>query len=79
MSPLFEWRIESLDGRPVQTASGQILSVDGAISARTVTDAVIVTGPFVANIERFFERSDLLQPLLSALRRQHERGALLAS
>src|SRR5438552_13531213 len=79
MSPLFEWRIESLDGRPVQTASGQTVTVDGPISARTTADAVIVTGPFIANIERFFERPDVLKPLFSALRRQHERGALLAS
>ncbi len=79
MSPLFEWRIESLDGRPVQTASGQTVTVDGPISARTSADAVIVTGPFIANIERFFEKPDLLQPLFSALRRQHARGALLAS
>src|SRR3981189_1785343 len=40
---------------------------------------VIVTGPFIANIERFFERPDVLKPLFAALRRQHERGALLAS
>ena len=78
-APLFEWRIESLDGKPVQTASGQIVHVDGSISARTAADAVIVTGPFIANIERFFERPDVLKPLFSALRRQHERGALLAS
>jgi transcriptional regulator GlxA family with amidase domain len=78
-APLFEWRIESLDGKQVQTASGQIVNVDGPISARTTADAVIVAGPFIANIERFFERPDVLKPLFSALRRQHERGALLAS
>jgi transcriptional regulator GlxA family with amidase domain len=78
-APLFEWRIESLDGKPVQTASGQIVAVDGPISARAIADAVIVTGPFLANMEHFLQRSDLLQPLLLALRRQHERGALLAS
>lgn len=79
MSSLFEWRIESLDGKPVHTASGQIVSVDGPISPRATADAVIVTGPFIADIERFFERPELLRPLFSALRRQHERGALLAS
>ena len=78
-APLFEWRIESLDGKAVRTASGQIVNVDGQIGARTVADAVIVTGPFIANIERFFDRPDLLQPLFAALRRQHARGALLAS
>jgi transcriptional regulator GlxA family with amidase domain len=77
--PLLQWRIESLDGKPVQTASGQIVSVDGPINARTTADAVVVPGPFIANIERFFERNDIVKPLFSALRRQHERGALLAS
>jgi transcriptional regulator GlxA family with amidase domain len=78
-SPFFGWRIESLDGKPVQTASGQIVNVDGAISARAAADAVIVTGPFIADIERFFERSNTLRPLFSALRSQHARGAVLAS
>jgi transcriptional regulator GlxA family with amidase domain len=77
--PPFHWRIESLDGKPVHTASGQIVNVDGPINARATADAVVVTGPFIANIARFFERPDVLQPLFSALRRQHERGALLAS
>jgi transcriptional regulator GlxA family with amidase domain len=79
ISPLFDWRIESLDGRPVRTASGQIVNADGPISSRTTADAVIVAGPFVADIERFFKRPDRLQPLFSALRRQHQRGVLLAS
>ena len=78
-APLFEWRIESLDGKPVHTASGQIVTVDGPISTRTTADAVIVTAPFVANIEHFFDRPAVLQPLFSVLRRQHARGALLAS
>jgi transcriptional regulator GlxA family with amidase domain len=78
-APLFEWRIESFDGKPVHTASGQIVAVDGPINARTTADAVIVTGPFIADIERFFDRPERLQPLFSALRRQHERGAWLAS
>jgi transcriptional regulator GlxA family with amidase domain len=78
-APLLQWRIESPDGKPVETASGQVVQVDGPINVRGIADAVIVTGPFVANIERFFERGDVIKPLLSALRRQHERGALLAS
>jgi transcriptional regulator GlxA family with amidase domain len=77
--PLLQWRIESLDGKPVQTASGQTVQVDGVISARSGADAIIVPGPFVANIERFFERLDILEPLYAALRRQHARGAMLAS
>lgn len=78
-SPLLQWRIESLDSRPVHTASGQVVHVDGRINPRATADAIIVTGPFIANIERFFERTDFLKPLFAALRRQHERGTLLAS
>lgn len=78
-TPLLRWRVESLDGKPVQTASGQVVAVDGPIHARTTADAVIVTGPFIANIERFFDRPETLAPLFAALRRQHQRGALLAS
>jgi transcriptional regulator GlxA family with amidase domain len=78
-TPLFEWRVESLDGKPVRTASGQILNVDGPINARTAADAVIVAGPFVSDIAAFLEHADTLQPLLVGLRRQYERGALLAS
>jgi transcriptional regulator GlxA family with amidase domain len=78
-TPLLQWRVESLDGKPVQTASGQLVTVDGPISASANADAVIVPGPFIANIERFFENPARLKPLFAALRRQHERGALLAS
>jgi transcriptional regulator GlxA family with amidase domain len=77
--PPLQWRVESLNGEPVQTASGLIVSVDGPINARAAADAVIVAGPLVANIERFFERTEVLNPLYAALRRQHERGVLLAS
>ncbi|PDT69796.1 helix-turn-helix domain-containing protein [Bradyrhizobium sp. C9] len=73
------WRVESLDGRPVQTASGQVVGVDGPISARSAADAVVIPGPFVGDIERFFARLETVEPLLTALRRQHERGTLLAS
>ena len=77
---LFDWRVESLDGKPVRTTSGQIVHVDGAINARTAADAVILTAPFVADVERFLdEKHHVLQPLLSGLRRQHERGAILAT
>jgi transcriptional regulator GlxA family with amidase domain len=78
-TPLLQWRIESLDGKSVQTASGQIVQVNGPINPRGIADAVIVTGPFVADIERFLERGDVIGQLKSALRRQYERGALLAS
>jgi transcriptional regulator GlxA family with amidase domain len=77
--PLLKWRIESLDGRDVQSASKQMISVDGPIDARSPADAVIVPGPFVRDVERFLEKTEVVAPLLVALRRQHERGVLLAS
>jgi transcriptional regulator GlxA family with amidase domain len=78
-TPPLQWRIESLDGKQVETASGQIVHVDGPINPRAAADAIIVTGPFVSNLERFFARTDILKPLLAALCSQHARGTLLAS
>ncbi|HET7888175.1 MAG TPA: helix-turn-helix domain-containing protein [Bradyrhizobium sp.] len=74
-----KWRLESLDAKPIRTASGQVINVDGPIGPRSAADAVIVPGPFVTDVERFFARADLMKPLCSALRAQHQRGALLAS
>src|ERR1700712_2522975 len=76
---LLPWRVEALDAKQVQAASGRVVTVDGPIHARTTADAVIVTGPFIANIERFFDQPEILAPLFAALRGQHERGAALAS
>lgn len=78
-SPPLQWRIESIDGRGIRTASGQLIDVDGPISARSSADAVVVPGPFVPDVERFLERKELVTPLIAGLRRQHQRGALLAS
>lgn len=82
--PLFKWRVESPDGKPVRTASGQIIGVDGAIAASLHADAVIVPGPFVGGgARRFVERFEAVKPglqaLFPALRYQHEGGALVAS
>ena len=78
-APLFEWRVESPDGKPVCTASGQIMNVDGPMNPRTAADVVIVAAPFLPDLERLLDRSTVLHPLLPALRRQYERGALLAT
>src|SRR4051812_6373538 len=75
----FDWRVESMDGNPVRTASGQIIAVDGQINSRSSADAIWVTGPFVSDIGLFLNRPALLAPLLDALRRQHERGTLIAT
>jgi transcriptional regulator GlxA family with amidase domain len=76
---MFTWRIESLDGQPVRTASGQITAVDGKIDASKRSDAILVTAPFIANMDSFIARRDLLQALSVALQRQHAAGAIVAS
>jgi transcriptional regulator GlxA family with amidase domain len=58
--------------------------VDGSTSARSAADAIIVLGPFVGRgaasfLEWFDAQQPELKPLLVALHRQHERGALIAS
>lgn len=75
----FRWRVESLDGQPVRTASGQTVEVDGPIDGRSAADAIWVAGPFVSDIAQLLSRPARLAPLLDALRRQHERGTLIAA
>jgi transcriptional regulator GlxA family with amidase domain len=77
--PLFEWRVESHDGKPVRTASGQIMHVDGAINVRSGADALVVPGPFLPDLERFLGRPEVLRPLLPAVRRHYANGAVLAT
>jgi transcriptional regulator GlxA family with amidase domain len=73
------WGVESLDGQPVRAASGRAIAVDGRIDARKRADAIVVTAPFVAAMDRFIARHDQLHALSSALRRQHKAGAVVAT
>jgi transcriptional regulator GlxA family with amidase domain len=73
------WSVESLDGQPVRTASGQTIAVDGRIAPRRRADAIIVTAPFLANMDQFFAHRERLHALSCALRYQHKAGAVLAS
>ncbi|NHV25961.1 GlxA family transcriptional regulator [Burkholderia sp. D-99] len=75
----FRWRIESIDGKPVRTASGQTAPVDGAIDCHSAADAIWLTAPFVADLERLLARPASLAPLFDALRRHHARGTLIAT
>ncbi len=75
----FKWRVESISGQSVTTASGQVVSVDGPINSRAQADAVVVAAPFVGDMPQFFSSARGLAPLLAGLRRQHERGAIVAS
>ncbi|MCY0855063.1 GlxA family transcriptional regulator [Cupriavidus sp. D39] len=78
-SPMFTWRVESLDGGPVKAASGQSISVDGKIDPRKRADAILITAPFFSNMDEFIGRRKQLNALSSALRRQSEAGAVLAA
>lgn len=73
------WRIESLDGRPVRAASGQEIAVDGRIDARRPADAILVTAPFIADMDAFFARREQVRALSSALRQRHEGGSVMAT
>ncbi|MDR6497605.1 transcriptional regulator GlxA family with amidase domain [Burkholderia ambifaria] len=78
-SASFRWRVESIGGRPVRAASGQVIPVDGAIDGSSPADAIWLTSPFVADLERLLDRPAALAPLSNALRRQHARGTLIAT
>lgn len=78
-APKFTWRVESLDGGTVKAASGQSISVDGKIDPRKPADAILVTAPFFANMEKLIDGWKEIGALTSALRRQHEAGAVLAA
>ncbi|MBN3788461.1 helix-turn-helix domain-containing protein [Burkholderia sp. Ac-20353] len=78
-APTLTWRVESVDGQPVRAASGQTIAVDGRIDVRKRADAILVTAPFVADMDAFLARRELVTELSAALRRQHDAGALLAS
>lgn len=77
--PMFAWSVESLDGQAVKAASGQSISVDGKIDPRKRADAVLLTAPFVSNMDEFIGRHEQLNALSSALRHQHKAGAVLAT
>jgi transcriptional regulator GlxA family with amidase domain len=75
----FAWCVESLDGRPVQAASGQSIAVDGKIGERKRSDAILLTAPFLSDMEAFIGRREQVRALSAALRRQHAAGAVLAA
>ena len=79
VKPLFEWRLESPDGRPVRSASGYTVQVDGAIGAGGHADAVLVPAIFANDLTDLREATDRLKPLTPVLRAEHDRGALIAA
>jgi transcriptional regulator GlxA family with amidase domain len=77
--PVFTWSVESLDGRPVRSASGQIIAVDRRIDDRAPSDAVLLTAPFVGDMDVFLQRRDEVLATVAALRQQYAMGAVMAS
>jgi transcriptional regulator GlxA family with amidase domain len=75
----FSWRIESVEGAPVKTASGQQVTADGPIDGKSVAAAIWLTGPFIADVERLRADPVRFDALLAALRNQHARGTLIAT
>ncbi len=73
------WSVESLDGASVRSVSGQTIEVNRKIDARLRSDAILVTAPYVADMDEFIARRDQMEALTKAIRRQHEAGAILVS
>ncbi|OGB23644.1 MAG: hypothetical protein A3I66_24330 [Burkholderiales bacterium RIFCSPLOWO2_02_FULL_57_36] len=78
-APLFSWRLESVDGKPVHTASGLALSPDGPISPARMADAVLLPGMALNSVEVLLQTLDQLRPQLAALREQYQHGAIIAA
>ena len=68
------WSVESLDGAPVRSVSGQSIAVDRKIDARLRADAILLTAPFVADMDAFMARREIVEALSKAIRRQHKAG-----
>jgi transcriptional regulator GlxA family with amidase domain len=78
--PLFRWSIESPDGRPIRTASGQTVAVDGPISARRTASAVYIASPFSEDAVRFVKsRSSNIATLIRTLQRAYANGSIVAT
>jgi transcriptional regulator GlxA family with amidase domain len=77
-SPLFRWSVESPDGRPIRTASGQTVEVDGPIAVQKSGSAVYVASPFSEDAAVFAKRI-ANTVLMRALQQAHAGGAIVAT
>jgi transcriptional regulator GlxA family with amidase domain len=76
---LFQWQLASPSGLPIRTDSGLTISSDAAIKPRADVDVVFVPGIVAtspAEIEAVIDRNALL---IASLRKQRERGAIIAA
>jgi transcriptional regulator GlxA family with amidase domain len=77
---LFAWSVESPNGRPIRTASGQIIAVHGNISSRRATSAIYVASPFLAVATGYLKAENNSESLLiRALQRAHANGTMIAT
>lgn len=79
VKPVFEWRLESLDGKPVRSASGYTIEVDGAIGGPVRADAVVLPSIFFSELDDLRATLGRLKPHAAKLRAEHERGAIVAA
>ncbi len=73
------WRVETPDGRAVRTASGRSIDADGIIDGHRPADAVLLTAPFVADMDAALARRPVMAALAEALRRRHAAGSVIAT
>lgn len=79
-SPLFECRVESFGGAPVQTATGVTVQPHGAIDPQAHADAILLPGLLAsASVTDVLDALKQYPLLLPALRDQHARGAVIAA
>jgi transcriptional regulator GlxA family with amidase domain len=79
VKPLFEWQVESADGRPVRSGSGYMVEVDRALDSAARSDAVMLPAIYFADVDGLRATLARLKPLAPALRAQYERGTILAA
>jgi transcriptional regulator GlxA family with amidase domain len=79
--PSLRSRVVSCDGRPVKTACGMELPVDGNISSVKHTDVIYLPGIFVGeSAERYLsQQSSMISDVALWLKRQRELGAVIAT
>lgn len=78
--PLFSWSLHSVDGAAVNTPTGVTLQADGAISAASAPDVVMLPGIFLGNgISGLLQTIDSLRGVFGVLRERHAQGSVLAS
>ena len=75
----FSWTFLSMDGKPVQASGGLALAAERRLEGAPAFDIVYVPGVYYAGAERFGQFLDRHKPMSEWLRRQHDKGCVLAA